>query len=343
MEVKVDYLCYLPKEGHSPKVTIIDDEDKIYRVLFVDDDSGHLIFSGDCKGGQTIIGSRQWYTRWLILIYDSSETLVHIEKFGLEDKVVFIKSDAWALGDNIAWMPYIEEFRKEHHCKVICSTFFNSLFEEVYPDLLFVKPNTRIANVYAQYYIGANDEDNIKYSPSNSKRVPLQKVACDILGLPYREIKPKVVIKQRQDKNTPKYVCISEFASTPEKEWKYPGGWQLVVDYLNSLGYKVLAISKEPTQLNNVVNLTGDGYDLHQRITQLEGAKLFIGVSSGLSWLSWAVGTHVLMISDVTPEWHEFQTGITRLIEQPKKFVDYTPTEPTSCEKVLENLATLLG
>ena len=341
ISVKVDYLCYLPKEGNSPKVTIYSDHDEEFLVQFIDNDTKRFIFGGLCKTNNSIIGKRQWYTNWLIRVYDNEKNLRYKEEFNPTGQVVFIKSDAYALGDNIAWIPYFEEFRRKHSCTVICSTFYNHLFEEEYPDLLFVKPDTRISNVYAQYYIGANDDDNEMYSPSNSKKIPLQKVPCDILGLEFEEIRPKITIRKPATAGSG-YVCISEHASSSDKQWKYEGGWQRVVDYLNEKGYDVVVISKEPTELKNVIDLTGD-YSLDVRITQLDCAELFIGVSSGLAWLSWGVGTHVMMISDVTPEWHEFQGGMTRLINSNKNFVDYIPTEPTSCEKVLENLSRLLG
>jgi ADP-heptose:LPS heptosyltransferase len=124
--------------------------------------------------------------------------------------------------------------------------------------------------------------------------------------------------------------------------WQLEGGWQRVVDLINEMGYEVHVISKEPTELTNVIDLTGN-MSLHDRITQILGAKLFIGVSSGLAWLSWAVGTHVMMVSDISPEWHEFQSNITRLSNNKTNCVDYSPTEPTSCEKVLKNLVLLLG
>ena len=38
------------------------------------------------------------------------------------------------------------------------------------------------------------------------------------------------------------------------KSWKYENGWQMVVDFLNDNGYKVIVISKERTSLNNVID-----------------------------------------------------------------------------------------
>jgi autotransporter strand-loop-strand O-heptosyltransferase len=343
MKITVKYVCTLPKIGNTPSVTLHCGNAEKYYIKLIDNDTDTIVCTKGCCNGETIIGERQWYTNWRVEVWDGSATKIHTEYFNPDGKVVFIKTDSFALGDNIAWVPYFDEFRKKHNCTVICSTFFNELFENVYPELLFVKPNTIISNVYAQYYVGASNDGNIKYCPSNYKDISLQRVASSILGLPDKEIVPRVVIRKSQIANCNKeYICISEFASASNKMWQYDGGWQHVVDYINEMGYEVRVISKEPTELKNVVNLTGN-FSLDERITQLSRAKLFIGVSSGLGWLSWAVGTHVMMISDISPQWHEFQSGITRLSNNKTNCVDYSPTEPTSCEKVLKELSILLG
>jgi autotransporter strand-loop-strand O-heptosyltransferase len=338
---KPEYVSYLPKEGNSPKLTISGDTNEEFLVQFIDGDNLDIIYQGLCTTNNTIIGQRQWYTNWIIRVYNKDKVLCYVDYFNPTGKVIFIKCDSFALGDNIAWIPYFDEFRKKHNCTVICSTFFNDLFESEYPHLLFVKPNTIISNVYAQFYVGASDDGNIKYCPRDYKNIRLQDIPCDILGLNFRELKPNVKISNTPLSKKP-YICISEYASGEDKMWGYKNGWQLVVDYVNGLGYEVHVISKESTSLNNIIDLTGN-ISLHNRISELNGAKIFMGVSSGLAWLSWAVGTHVVMISDISPESHEFQTNITRFSSNTKGFVDYGKVEPTSCEKVLKELGRILS
>lgn len=341
MKITVNYVCTLPKIGNSPSVTLHCDEGDKYYIKLIDNDTDVIVNTKWCCNGDTIIGERQWYTNWRIEVWYGSGEKIHTEYFNPEGKVVFIKTDSFALGDNIAWIPYFEEFRKKHNCTVICSTFFNHLFESVYPDLLFVNPNTRVGNVYAQYYVGASDDGNTRYSPNDYKDIPLQKVACDILGLEYIEVRPEVIHSYENTNLSTKYVCISEFASANNKMWQYNNGWQLVVDYINLLGYKVHVISKEPTELKNVINLTGN-FSLEERISQIHGSKLFMGVSSGLAWLSWAVGIPVVMISDISPKWHEFQGNIHRLTTNKCGYVNYEENIPTDYIKVIEILDILL-
>ncbi len=43
-------------------------------------------------------------------------------------------------------------------------------------------------------------------------------------------------------------------------------------------------------------------------------SQFVVGLSSGLSWLSWALGKHVVMISNFTEPDHEFTSNCTRII-----------------------------
>jgi len=39
--------------------------------------------------------------------------------FNAEGKRVYIAMDSKALGDSLAWIPYVQEFKKQHKCEVI--------------------------------------------------------------------------------------------------------------------------------------------------------------------------------------------------------------------------------
>jgi autotransporter strand-loop-strand O-heptosyltransferase len=318
MNIKVNYYPTQPILGDNPKISIFDNIENEYLVKFIDK-----------KENNTIIE-----------IYNNKGEKLFTEEFNPQNKVIFIKLDGYALGDNIAWIPYVEEFRKKYSATVICSTFWNDLFIDAYPEILFVKPNTQINNVYAQVYIGANEKNNFKYSPINSINNPLQKVASSILGLEHKEIKPKIsnmLIKEK--KHDFKYVTLSEFGSTKEKNWKY--SWQPIVDYLSNYNYKVVVISKEKTKLINVIDKTGD-LPIEDRVNDIYHAEFHLGVSTGLSWLSWGLGTHVVLLSDYTPYYHEFQTNITRIGTNVSNPVNYNYTEATPLKKVIENINKII-
>ena len=300
----VSYKSERPKHGDSPKIEVLSKDN--YKISLINKDTNKKEIVKLITPGEIFEGGKQWFTNWLIIAENLNNGMILNNNYNAKNKTVFIKIDAYALGDNIAWMPYIDEFRKKHNCTVICSTFFNFLFSDVYPEILFVKPNIAVKNVYAQYYIGALKNENYKYSPVQVNSVPLQKVASEILGLKFREIKTKIKIpeniKNRFDK---KYICISEYASSEEKMWGI-NKWQIVVNFLNSMDYQVVVISKEKTKLINVIDATGN-ISLNERINDLIFSEFFIGVSSGLSWLAWSLNKKVLMISDGTPQFHEFK------------------------------------
>jgi len=340
----VSYVTTLPKEGNAPRVTITGKEDEVFRVEFHEstNDGFKLVSSGVCRTNQTIIAkTKQWYTSWAIRVVDDCGNKVYSDCFDPQGKVIFIKIDAYALGDTIAWIPYVEMFRQKHNCRVICSTFHNDILIQAYPDIMFAKPNTQIENVYAQYYIGASNDNNSLYSPIKVNEHPLQDVAARILGLQPMEIRPLLEhqIMFKPSRIEGEYVTLSEFGSAEAKHWK--GDWQKVVNYFIEKGIEVVVISKEKTSLTGVINKSGD-LPLIDRMVDLKHAKMHLGVSSGLSWLAWSLGTHVVMISDVTPNFHEFQSGITRLNANKLDTVNYLAEGQTSLEEVLIKLDDLI-
>lgn len=339
-----NYKTTLPKEANAPSVTIRGYSNNEYDILFyvINQEGVQLVKTLKGKPNQTITSNIvQWCVDWYIEIRLEGK-LISSDRFNPKGKTIFIKMDGHALGDNIAWIPYVEQFREKHNCTVICSTFKNNLFKNIYKNILFVEPNTNIDNVYAQYYIGASYDGNIKYSPVSADKTSLQFVATSILNLPPVELRPQLENQLIKTNYRKKYVCISEYASDQKKSWKYDGGWQIVVNYLNHLGYDVVVISKEKTNLNNVIDLTGN-YSLLDRAQTLHNAEFFIGLSSGLSWLSWSVNTHVFLISDVTQMDHEFKTNITRISANPDlKEVNYDVVNVTKPKTVIDGIKNFL-
>lgn len=340
MNFKISYVTTLPVEVGCPIVSFYPESEeelsRDYSIAFIDLDREEIVKQVTVKPTAPISGQRQWYTAWRILILNNEGIVIFQTDLNLQGKNVFIKSDASALGDNLAWMPYIEEFRKKHNCNLICSTFFNKLFTDNYPNILFVEPNTKVSNVYAQYYIGTTNDINTTYSPSRYIEHPLQKIACDILGLPYIQIKPNLGIPLNYPKK--KKVTLSEYASLRVKEWYAPSGWQQIVDLFNRYSYEVCTVSKEYSYLSGVRNKSGDR-PLSERVMDMAESEYHVGMSTGLSWLAWACHCHVFLISDFTPPDHEFEC--TRIYNQnsPRKVINYLETrEPVSIQEVLSKI-----
>lgn len=288
-----------------------------YFVEFIDAACNCPVYSGTIKSNHWIGCNREYYVDWIIRVTDlKKKTVIFEHKFNLEGKRVFISMESSSLGDNIAWFAPIEEFQKKHKCSIIVSTFKNDLFRSEYPSMQFVERGVGVQDIYAAYKIGWFYEgDSMKFNSNMHSRhfidIPMQDSASDILGIENKQYRPRIVknLKDRPVKG--KYVCIGIHATAQPKYWNHSQGWQKVVDYLKSEGYEVILISKESgTYMENqpptgIIDKSGD-IPLSDRINNIAHAEAFIGVGSGLSWLAWAVGTKVVMISGFSKPYSEF-------------------------------------
>lgn len=305
----------------GPFVEVTGPNQKNYKTEFIDMDSGQMIYSVDMKTNNWGRVNRKWFTNWKIRISsDGGEVFEHI--YDATDKRVLISFESASLGDTIAWIPYIDEFRKKHNCHVIVSTFMNDLFKSEYPLLEFIEPGETADNIYALYRLGCFYEEDgyqIDKHKTDYRKLKLQEIATDILGLEFEEIRPKLYIENPTKKIDGDYVTIGIHSTAQLKYWNNGHGWQETVDYLNSKGIKTVHISKQVgeymgnTPPNNIVDKTGD-LSLQDRITDILNSKMFIGVSSGLSWVAWALGVPTIIISGCTEEVHEPSNNVYRVI-----------------------------
>jgi autotransporter strand-loop-strand O-heptosyltransferase len=135
--------------------------------------------------------------------------------------------------------------------------------------------------------------------------------ATNILGLDYTEIKPTIDFKPKKRPIKEKYITIATHSTSALKFWLHPNGWDELTEFLNSKGYTVVNISKEGNNVKNAI--TPNNYDINNIMNYIHHSELFIGLGSGLSWLSWAIGKHVVMINNFTDLNHEFTTNTTRI------------------------------
>jgi autotransporter strand-loop-strand O-heptosyltransferase len=244
--------------------------------------------------------NRRWYTKWTIKIW-KDESIYYEYTLDYTDKRVYIAFDSKSLGDTIAWMPYVLEFKKKHNCHVIVSTFKNFLFEDVYPELEFIEPGQKAEGILGMYSIGWFY--NPDKEPELCNIIPLQKAATNILGLDYQEIKPRIS-SQIGNNIYGKYVTIATNSTAGCKFWQKEE-WQMVINFLHDTGYKVVNVSKEKNPFDNCIQI--EDTSMENTINVIHHSHLFIGLSSGLSWLAWALNKTVVMISNFTEAHHEFQ------------------------------------
>jgi autotransporter strand-loop-strand O-heptosyltransferase len=269
-----------------------------FRVEFYDGPT--LIYHDNLKCNHWVKLAREYYTQWRTVVYKDGEK-VYDKLLDLEGKRVYISFDSSSLGDTIAWMPYVEEFRCVHNCEVIVSTFKNFLFEKEYPMLEFVTPGTAVNNIYAMYKLGWFYNENKE--PVLPNTIPLQQTATNILGLPYKEIKPRILSMNPGFVNE-KLVTIATNSTAGCKFWTREN-WQELINYLHNNGYEIVNVSLEDNPFDSCQGLLDKS--MNSTIERIEQSAFFIGLSSGLSWLAWALNKEVIMISNFTDANHEFQ------------------------------------
>ena len=288
----------------NPYLEILGVSDSNFEVLFYEE-SGKCAYMQNIKSNHWVKLKKQYYHKWRAEVWQDGETIYN-ETLNLEGKRVYIAFESKSLGDSIAWMPYVEEFRKKHNCQVICSTFWNQLFD--YPEIEFVEPGNTIHNIYALYRIGYfSSLDKI---PVNPQTIPLQKVATAILGLDFVELAPILAYKPEVP-NLGRYVTISTNSTMECKFWE-KSSWQTLINWLVlSQGYEVYNVSKEPNLFDNCTQIATPS--IESKMDWIAGASFHISLSSGLGWLAYAMGKHVVMIANFTEEWNEFQNNVTRI------------------------------
>ena len=283
-----------------------------FRVKISDFDSGQIFFDKHISGGR-LISAEQYFVRWHVEVFLDEEKIFD-HTLNLEGQPVALMITIPPLGDVISFLPYLREFKKIHRCNlsVYVDENFRELVKQLYPDIKLIDEID--FKTYATYYLLMLSTP-FPLIPVNIRLMPLNRIGGMLLGIDY--LPPKAEFKPTEPPVTAEsYVCIGVQAKSARKCWLYPGGWDIVVDYLKSLGYRVFCIDRNAKEENDNLTIckpegaedfTGN-HSLLERANMLYHADFFIGLSSGLSWLADAVNCPVVMIAGFTQDWHEFYT-----------------------------------
>ena len=298
----------------------------IFHVRIIDVDSG-LIFLDRDISERRIISVEKYFIRWRIEIYlDGRKIFAHT--FNLRDKKVLINIPKNAgMGDIISMLPYIEDFRRRNGCQIFIKMpeYLREFTKHVYPNFLHV--DDIAGDYYATFQLSM---------PMNSLGVPIWQT--DFRNYPMGRLvgvalgSNKIAQKKTFQPAMPPvtnepYVCIAVQASSPKKGWLYPGGWNIVVNYLKSLGLRVFCIDRDravSTKEEDIIIFMPDGAEdftgnrpIMERANMLYHAEFFIGLGSGLAWLADAVDCPTVLIGGFSQDWAEFYTPyrvINRLV-----------------------------
>lgn len=290
-----------------------------WRVRLSDLDTGNILFETETKGA-FVNGAKRFYVRFGVEVWEGGERVLH-HAFDARDREVLAQLPVGTLGDPLCWLPYAIRFKEVHGCRltVVLAERLIPLFAAAYPDVTFQShEQVKVDRFYATYSIVLffDDTANI-WQPADFRHVGLHRTAGYILGIDPTEAAPRIAIPEGDTRPLDRpSVCIAVQASTACKTWNNPLGWHEVIHALKQAGYEVVCIDQKPVHgqglswthiPNGARDETGDR-PLVERARWLKHAAFFIGLSSGLSWLAWAVGIPVVMISGFTHPNNEFST-----------------------------------
>jgi len=291
---------------------------RAWHVRLRDTSTGNILFDTEFNGGR-VNSTKRYFVPFRIEVLQNGEVVLD-HQLSLRDREVLIQFPVGTLGDPMGWFPYAVKFRELHGCKLTCAMGDKliDLFRDAYPGITFlpheqVKPDL----YYATYSIGLFfDDKDFVFQPTDFRHVGLHRTAGYILGVDPTEVAPRISLSDDTRLIAEPYVCIATQSTTQSKYWNNPYGWREIVSFLKEAGYRVVCIDQKATHGHELVwnhipygaeDDTGDK-SLAERARLLKHAEFFVGLSSGLSWLAWAMGTPVVMISGFTHPTNEFHT-----------------------------------
>ncbi len=289
-----------------------------WRVQLRDLDTGNILFD-QALGASFVSSTKRYFCRIRIEVRNAGE-IVLTHDYSAEGREVLIQFPVGTLGDILAWFSYAVRFGQQHRCKLTCAMgeVLIPLFRDAYPSITFITHDeVRPSLYYATYCLGLffDDKDGV-WQPTDFRFVGLHRTAGYILGVDPREEAPRVVASDDSRPMADAYAVIAVQSTSQAKYWNNPDGWRAVVGFLKAQGLRVVCIDQKPVHGGGIVwthiphgveDETGDR-PLAERVRWLRHATVFVGLSSGLSWLAWAAGARIVMISGFSHPTNEFDT-----------------------------------
>jgi autotransporter strand-loop-strand O-heptosyltransferase len=300
-----------------------------WRIRLRDLDSGNILYETENKGAR-INSTKRWYVRFRIEVWaleegqSDSPRLVLSHDHDLTGREVLIQFPVGTLGDTLAWFSYCSRFADRHRESkvfVAMSALISPLLSKAYPNLVLLSHKEAVdqgipERAYATYSMGLFFDDvACARQPVDFRHVGLHRTAAYILGVDPLDEPPRLALPDETRPIPEPYVCIAVQATSAAKTWTNPTGWREVIHFLKSAGYRVICIDQKPVHgqglmWTHIPHGAEDqtGISLAEAARWLRHADLFVGLSSGLSWLAWAAGATVVLISGYSLPSTEFNT-----------------------------------
>lgn len=240
-------------------------------------------------------------------------------------KTILIRLLSNSLGDTIGTIPCVNHFIEQTNDNVLLqiNKNFEFLFRNSYPKI--------------KYFVDGMEYDK-KIDLIYDHVKPLQTGYANQLGfMNWSYLRPKVdsFVSERPIKN--KYVSMSIHSTSQLKYWNHPNGasvqpvspnWSELSGMIRKKGLTPVVIEKDemfgvPPYRNGMPSKAQKifGIPLIETMNYIHHSEFFIGLSSGLSWLSHAMGKKVCMISNFSEDSHEFDLSTEDYIRVTNKTV----------------------
>ena len=134
-----------------------------------------------------------------------------------------------------------------------------------------------------------------------------------------------------------KYITIGVHSTCQVKYWNHSDGlksqiesknWNELCSILRKRGYTPVTLEKDETYgtppfYNGIPSKSNKqiGKTLLEAVNIINHSEFYIGLSSGLSWVAHALGKKVVMISNFTEDWNEFDLSLDDYIRITNKSV----------------------
>jgi autotransporter strand-loop-strand O-heptosyltransferase len=232
-----------------------------------------------------------------------------------------------SMGDTIASTPYVLEYAKKHGVKV----YFNIndpyifLLENSYPEIEFIGRNASV-----EY------DEKIELDYIFFKSV--QGGYAEQLGFEDpKYIRPVISIPDLPRPIKNKYVTLGVHSTCQLKYWNHPNGiksqpdstnWNELSSILRKKGYTPVTVERDemygtPPFWNGVPSKSNKqiGKSLLEAVNIINHSEMYIGLSSGMSWVAHALGKKVAMIANFTEDWNEFDLSLDDYVRITNKTV----------------------
>lgn len=247
-------------------------------------------------------------------VWNSNDVDINIiEKKKIKSRTL-VEIQSNALGDTIGAMAIIEKWRLETNKDITVVSKFSELFKSSYPNLKILSKQSNIEYLTSEGIWLVDDVVHTEKIVTTYKfEVPLLDGYAQDFGITSEGIELKVDLYKKERPLKSKYVCIAVQSTTQAKYWNNPGAWDELCKMIRKKGLTPVCIDKDFSfgikgHFNEAPSksVKKNGMSLEDTINYLYHCEMFIGLSSGLSWLSQGLGKPTVMISNVTSKDHEY-------------------------------------